>query len=190
MPQSDDGSDDGWMVVVAVGVLLLLACWFYARLLSDIRDESECKDIVEAQTHLASQMLAQQPKRETIQAIKNLRYMPDKSGYFYVLDYTGHMYCHGESGIEGKYDMTSPTCPLPFSKPVKDIVAVARKGGGFLKYNWKGGQKSTYVCPVAGSNLIICSGLMTDTESVKRRKRWKKVGDKFTKKGKNVQRIK
>lgn len=148
-------------------VLFLLLMWIYITNIINIRNESEYKDIVEYQTMLVANLLTKHPN--ILPSIGKLRYFPDNSGFFIVLDIEGKILVHGNyDGDVSNIDQ------LPFHIPTKEIVEVAKGGGGYIRYNYQGYIYQTFVYLVPNSSYIVCSGLYVDTQHIQARKQWKR----------------
>jgi len=148
-------------------VLFLLLMWNYITNMIHTRNESEYKDITEYQTMLVANLLTKHPV--ILPSIGKLRYFPDNSGFFMVLNLEGKILVHGN------YDGdVSNAEKLPFNVPTKEIVEVAKEGGGYIRYNYKGYIYQTFVYLAPNSPYIVCSGLYVDTQHIQARKRWKR----------------
>ena len=155
---------------VVIVVLLILLRLYISNVMT-IRNESEYKDIVEYQTMLLSDILTDNPS--ILPSIGKLRYFPDKSGFFIVLDYLGKILVHGD--FSGDLNGT-----LPFDLPVTSITDIAKQGGGYVRFNYKGNifQLFVYSTP-SSSPYIVCSGMNTDVHHIDfRQKMWKRQ-DRF-----------
>lgn len=150
-----------------LGLLLVLLLWTYGKTLIISRNEAEYRDIVEYQTMLASALLQQVP--EAVPALARIRYFPDRSGFFLVLDFQGQVLCHGD--YDGKLQGD-----LPFHIPVAEMVTLARSGGGYVKYNYKGFIYESFVYASPDSPFIVCSGLFNDLQHIQDRyANWQRV---------------
>lgn len=162
------------LLMVAVGLLLLYCAWYMICEFKHIRDESEYKDIMETEVSLLAQVLAQaSDQKQMIDIVTNLKYFPDGSGRFFILDYEGNLYCHGESGFCGRINLRDQSNSLPFNVPHEDIVSIARDGGGYIKYDYYGVQHLAFIQPVPNTKLIVGSSLGVDHNSKMTRKLWK-----------------
>lgn len=93
-----------------------------------------------------------------------IRFFPDDSGYFYVFDMDGVCIAHAAQRYREGQNMFNhkDAKGLPI---VQKLVEAARKGGGFVEYNWdKPGsdglfEKLGYVEPIPGTNFFIGSGI-------------------------------
>ena len=148
--------------------VLILLIWNYLVMFIDTRNESEYRDLMEQQTVLVSKIIQQQSS--IIPTIGKLRYFPDKSGFFVVLNYEGKILVHGD--YQGNVqDLTN----IPFEFPITDITEMARHGGGYIRYNYKGYIYQSFVCSLSNSPYIVCSGLFIDVyHTEKRKKEWKR----------------
>jgi len=148
---------------VLLGVLVLLTVaivWSYCKNALATRNEAEYRDIVEYQTLLVAALISQQPA--LIPQLKTLRYFPDQSGFFVVLDLTGQLLCHGD--YDGPLDQT-----LPFHLPVAALVDTARNGGGYVRYNYKGYVYESFAYVYPNSSYVVCSGLFIDVRHIQQR---------------------
>jgi hypothetical protein len=146
-----------------IGVLILLSVtliWVYCKNAIATRNEAEYRDIVEYQTMLAAALISQHPS--LIPDFQKVRYFPDQSGFFVVLDFTGKVLCHGD--YDGDIDQ-----PLPFNLPINSILETARNGGGYVRYNYKGHIYESFVYVYPGSSYIVCSGLFIDIHHIQKR---------------------
>ena len=160
----------GWLLFIICGLtfVMLSLLVVYMRHMFTVRNESEYRDIVEYQTMLVAAMLAAQPN--LLPTVGKLRYFPDQSGFFIVLDYTGKILVHGD--YDGKLDSEQH---LPFIIPVNDMVETAKNGGGYIRYNYKGHIYQSFVYGYPNSPYIVTSGLFSDLHHVTKRKEWKRV---------------
>lgn len=163
-----------------VGVLILLSVtliWVYCKNTISMRNEAEYRDIVEYQTMLAASLISQEP--DWIPKFRKIRYFPDQSGFFIVLDFTGKILCHGD--YDGDVTQT-----LPFNFPTSAILDVARNGGGYVRYNYKGFIYESFVYVYPGSSYVVCSGLFMDLHHIQQRlSTWKRVDRTFLKSNSN-----
>ena len=166
-------------VMILLFVLFLLLMFVYCKNFISTRNESEYKDIVELQTMLVADLL--NADNGILNSIGKLRYFPDKSGFFFVLDFSGKLLVHGD--YDGDISVESN---LPFSIPTKEIVEIAKQGGGHLVFNYKGHvyQSFIYSSSSASSSLssssspspyIVCSGLYTDADHIQARSHWRRL---------------
>lgn len=152
-------------LIICIIVLVILLKLFFENVIT-IRNESEYHNIVEHQTTLVADILKENPN--ILPTIKKLRYFPDKSGYFIVLDFSGKILIHGE--YDGDLNGS-----LPFELPVKSIIEIAKNGGGYLKFNYMGFLCKLFVYAAPNSSFIICSGIYTDAEHINDRiQMWKR----------------
>lgn len=153
-----------------IGVLVLLSfilIWSYLRNAIAMRNEAEYRDIVEYQAMLAAAIISQNP--EIIPSFNKVRYFPDQSGFFIVLDFNGNVLVHGDYNGDLKE-------PLPFNLPLSAIIDAARNGGGYVRYNYKGHVYESFIYVYPGSSYIVCSGLFIDLEYIQKRlETWKRV---------------
>ena len=139
------------------------------------RNESEYKDIVEYQTMLVANILTQNPS--ILSSIGKLRYFPDKSGFFIILDYSGKIL------VNGDYD-GDLAGPLPFDLPTANIVDTAKQGGGYIIFNYKGNIFQLFIYSIPSSPYIVCSGIFTDVYHIDHRQNtWKRKDRILPKKG-------
>lgn len=96
--------------------------------------------------------------------IHPIRFFPDDSGYFFVLDMNGLCVAHaGQPELEGS-DMLDYRDVKGFLV-VRAMLEKARTGGGFVEYSWeKPGsdgffQKLGYVEPIPGTDYVIGTGV-------------------------------
>lgn len=153
----------------AVGILLAFAVWYWVRGTLEARNECECKDIMECQAEQLAGILKHHNSESLFKTISSLRFLPDKSGYFVIMDYEGTIYAHGGLEWSGK----EKTLPICF--PTSDIVNVAKNGGGYVKYEHEGRQNTMYIVGVPEQRIIVCSNLPTDSQSVRKRQRWRMI---------------
>ena len=153
-----------------IGVLLLLSfvlVWIYCKNAITVRNESEYRDIVEYHTMLAAALISQHPS--WIPDFQKVRYFPDQSGFFVVLDFTGKVLCHGD--YDGSLEET-----LPFNFPINSLLDTARNGGGYVRYNYKGYIYESFIYVYPGSAYVVCSGLFIDLHHIQQRlDTWKRV---------------
>ncbi len=93
-----------------------------------------------------------------------IRFYADKSGYFYVYDYSCLNIAHGtQKNLQGKnlYDHKD----VKGKFVIRELSAAAKKGGGFVEFYWvKPGSKEEfkklgYVEPIPGTDYFIGSGV-------------------------------
>jgi len=163
------------ILIILLVVLFIFLVRTYILHMIDIRNESEYKDIVEYETMLVSSLISANP--EFIPTIGQIRYFPDKSGFFVVLNMSGKLLVHGD--YEG--DLSTPSS-LPFALNIPEIVDIARNGGGYLKHNYKGYMFHSFIYASPGSSYIVMSGMYMDTDHIARRHEWKRVNKLIGKK--------
>ena len=160
-------------------LIFLILMKIYITNIITTRNESEYKDIVEYQTMLTANILSQTPS--ILSSIKNLRYFPDKSGFFIILNYAGKIL------VNGDYD-GDLNGPLPFDLPTTNIVDTAKQGGGYIKFNYKGNIFQLFVYSIPSSPYIVCSGMFTDVYHIDHRQNtWRRKDRILTKRGKASQ---
>lgn len=100
----------------------------------------------------------------------NIRFYPDKTGYFYVYDYNCINIAHAaQKELEGKNLYNYQDTKQKFV--IRELSALAKKGGGFLEFYWKKpGEKEEkrkigYVEPIPGTNYFIGSGIYSPAKS-------------------------
>ncbi len=158
-----------WILCAFFILLLFIIIYNYLRSIIDARNESEYRDIIEYQTTLLGHILAENPN--VLPTISKLRFFPDKSGFFIVLNYEGKILSHGDYKGEIKDSTT-----VPFQLPTREMVEIAKNGGGYIRYNYKGYIYQSFVYSLPTSPYIVCSGLFTDIHHIeKRRNQWKRV---------------
>ena len=96
--------------------------------------------------------------------IKPVRFYADKSGYFYVYDFSCLNIAHAtQSDLQGKnlYDHKD----VKGKFVIRELSAAAKKGGGYVEFYWvKPGSKNEfkkmgYVEPIPGTNYFIGTGV-------------------------------
>lgn len=93
-----------------------------------------------------------------------IRFFPDQSGYFYVLDMDGVCIAHAAQPFRDGQDMYDYKDAKGFLV-VQEMIETAQKGGGFVEYNWdKPGseglfEKLGYVEPIPGTTYFIGAGI-------------------------------
>ena len=96
--------------------------------------------------------------------IKPIRFYSDKSGYFYVYDFSCLNIAHAtQSDLQGKnlYDHKD----VKGKFVIRELSAAAKKGGGYVEFYWvKPGsnnefKKLGYVEPIPGTNYFIGTGV-------------------------------
>jgi hypothetical protein len=157
----------GPLIVGGLVVIIIILLFVYIRHILTLRNESEYRDIVEYQTMLVAAMLAHNPS--LLSMIGKIRYFPDQSGFFVVLNYSGQILVHGD--YDG--DLKSEN-DLPFVIPVGDMVELAKNGGGYVRYNYQGHVYQSFVFAYPNSPYIVCSGLFSDIYHTDKRQRWKR----------------
>lgn len=161
-----------WLII-GIGLLIFGCVWYIYREIKYARDESEYKDLLESQVRLVAQIMSDKQNQTPafIKTVSQLKFFPDQSGSFFIIDFQGNLYCNGDDEFCGVVDLTKPN-DLHYQYPYQDIIQAARDGGGYIKFNWKGMQFLAFIQNIPSSNLIIGSGLFTDSSSCKRRKKW------------------
>ena len=96
--------------------------------------------------------------------IKSIRFYSDKSGYFYVYDFSCLNIAHAaQKDLQGKnlYDYKDGKGNFV----IRELSAAAKKGGGYVEFYWvKPGSKNEfkklgYVEPIPGTNYFIGTGV-------------------------------
>ncbi|MCX5849155.1 MAG: cache domain-containing protein [Deltaproteobacteria bacterium] len=96
--------------------------------------------------------------------IKPIRFYSDKSGYFYVYDFSCLNIAHAtQNDLPGKtlYDHKD----VKGKFVIRELSAAAKKGGGYVEFYWvKPGSKNEfkklgYVEPIPGTNYFIGTGV-------------------------------
>lgn len=96
--------------------------------------------------------------------IKPIRFYSDKSGYFYVYDFSCLNIAHAtQIDLQGKnlYDYKDGKGNFV----IRELSAAAKKGGGYVEFYWvKPGSKNEfkklgYVEPIPGTNYFIGTGV-------------------------------
>jgi hypothetical protein len=164
-----------WGLLGVLGLLLFYLIWSYGKNVIVTRNEAEYRDIVEYQTMLVAALVHKNPK--LIPEFQTVRYFPDQSGFFIILDFDGTLLVHGDySG-----DLTQP---LPFNWPVTVILDTAKNGGGYIRYNYKGYVYESFIYIYPGSSYIVCSGLFNDHHHIQQRlTQWKRTDRTLLKSG-------
>lgn len=168
-----------WILLIIIIILFLLLCKVYIANLIELRNESEYRDIVEYEVMLAAQLLSVDPK--LLNTLGKIRFFPDNSGFFIVIDFNGSLLVHGD--YNGNL---SDTSKLPFELPVKDIIDTAKQGGGYIRYNYRGNLYQSFIYPVPDSNMILSSGLIIDSAFIKKRQQWKRYDKTMMKRNKET----
>ena len=157
-----------WLLFGGLIILSIILGYGYLKNAIVTRNEAEYRDIMEYQTMLVAALVEQSPA--IIPSISKIRYFPDKSGFFTVLNFQGKLLCHGD--YDGNLDEKS----LPFNFPVNEIVELAKNGGGYIRYNYKGFIYESFVYVYPDSSYIICSGIYNDLQHIQNRmSTWKRV---------------
>jgi hypothetical protein len=147
-------------------VFIVVLIYNYFRYVTILRNEAEYRDLVEYQTMLTSALLFKNPS--ILPTLSHVRYFPDQSGFFVVLNFDGNILSHGD------YDGNMNEI-LPFNVPVTSIIEIAKNGGGYVKYNYKGYIYDSFVYNYPGSPFIVCSGLYNDPQHIQSRTHlWKR----------------
>ena len=152
--------DSQYFYLGIIVIIFFILVRSYVLNIITTRNESEYKDILEYQTMLMANLLAQNPV--ILPTIGKIRFFPDQSGFFIVFDYSGKMLIHGDyhGDLNG---------PLPFEIPASQIVELAQQGGGYLKFNYKGSIFQLFVYSIPSSTYIVCAGIFTDPYHVDHR---------------------
>jgi methyl-accepting chemotaxis protein len=178
------------LVIVLIGFSVLTAVG-YGILSNDIRDmgikqstdemmqgyKSELKDIVDSTAlSLSSAVKGVHNEKEIYTTFKklvnNVRFFPDKSGYFFIYKVGGTVFVHPtKPNLEGKNIINfqdSNGTPL-----IQELDDAARRGGGFVHYIWPkpgaGDQpKLSYARMIPGQPYWIGTGVYID--NVKQKK--------------------
>jgi hypothetical protein len=166
-----------WWLVVLLAVIVVVLLVAYTQHLCAMRNESEYRDIMEYQTMLVAALLKEQPS--LLKTISQIRYFPDQSGFFIVLDYDNKLLAHGD--YHG--DLTQK---VPFDLPAKDLVDLAKQGGGYMRLNYRGHLYDFFVYAYANSPFVVVSGLSVDSHHVANRCNWKRVQRTLMRKAKKI----
>lgn len=150
-----------WLVPLAF-VLIIILISLYIHSIVNVRNESEYRDVVEYQTTLVGNLLLLQPT--LLPSLGRIRYFPDQSGFFVVIDYEGKILANGD-----------PASASAQSFPVQDIIQLAKNGGGYLRHNYRGELYQTFVYANPQSPYIVCSGLFVDSSQMNRRTKWRRT---------------
>jgi len=131
------------------------------------------KDMAKTVTHISAAGLGEilkgvKNEKERVEMIRSfirpIRFYPDKSGYFYVYDYSCLNIAHAtQKDLPGKnlYDHKD----VKGKFVIRELSAAAKKGGGFVEFYWvKPGSKNEfsklgYVEPIPGTNYFIGTGV-------------------------------
>ena len=149
-------------------LIVVLLLYLYLKYIIVLRNEAEYRDIVEYQTLLTAALLHNTP--EILSTLDKIRYFPDQSGFFIVLNFEGEVVSHGD------VDSSSDASPTTFQLPVATIIETAKNGGGYVKYNYKGFIYDSFVYNHVGSPYIVCSGIYNDSQHIESRvDRWKRI---------------
>jgi signal transduction histidine kinase len=96
--------------------------------------------------------------------IQPVRFFQDRSGYFFVYDINGKCVAHAtEPELVGKQLLDIRDSMGQY--PIREFIAVAKKGGGFVEYWWKkpmveGEQdKIGYATLIPNTKFFIGSGI-------------------------------
>lgn len=172
------------LVTVLIAFSLLTAVGYH-MLAGDIRDmgikqstdtmlegyQNELKDIVDVMAlSLSSAVKGVQDEKEIYaiftKLVKNARFFPDKSGYYFIYKLGGVVFVHAANPkLEGKnlINLSDPDGKLL----IRELEDVSRKGGGYVKYWWdkpgKGPQpKLSYSRMIPDQPYWIGSGVYID----------------------------
>lgn len=172
------------LIFFIIVIIMIFAAWYWFDTLFGIRNESECKNIMEWQTDQIANIISNSNYvNDLFETIRRLRFLPDNSGFYFILDYSGNLYCYGKDNWYGKLNVNKTN--LPVSIPFQEIIEKAKKGGGYVKYGWKGRQKSCYISPCKGKSFITCGTIFTDKKSIQQRRKWALHQKGFIKRGRN-----
>ncbi|WP_373003550.1 cache domain-containing protein [Sulfurimonas sp.] len=164
-------------ILVAMGVLLLTALWFY-YIVDDYNKDikylrqshiTEQKKIVEHSVKLLVKLISEKKifeKDEIVKYVSKLRY--GEYGYFWINDFTPTIIMHPIiTSLDGKYvgDYKDPNGKFLFN----EMVEVCKiKGEGFVNYHWPipGSrvvkEKISFVKSIDELNWIVGSGIYLD----------------------------
>lgn len=150
-------------------LLLMFLLFHYFKHMSMLRNEAEYRDVVEYQTMLIAALLVKNPG--ILATLNQIRYFPDQSGFFVVYDVQGKLLTHGDFNC----DISAINDNLSLNMPTSQILEVAKNGGGYVQYNYKGYVYDTFVYNYTGSPYIVCSGLYNDPQHIQyRMDKWKR----------------
>jgi hypothetical protein len=142
-----------------------------------MRNEAEYRDIIEYQTLLTAALLFKNPS--ILPTLDKIRYFPDQSGFFIVLNFDGKVLSHGDfenNDTNNDTNNNNSDDILPFQLPVANIIETAKNGGGYVKFNYRGDVYDSFVYNHSGSPYIVCSGLFSDPQHIESRtSRWKRA---------------
>lgn len=172
-----------YLIIVSILVLFLLMVWFAVNSSNKVRDLSiektgqamladqkeKIKIVSQSLAVMISNMIkgvdTEENKIQIIRkALEGIRYEDDKSGYFFVIKDT-MMLAHIKESLIGK-DVKG----LKDKNDVyliKELLAQAKKGGGFVTYIWdKPGKgdtpKLSYAQMIPGTDFWMATGIYID----------------------------
>lgn len=132
---------------------------------------NELKDVVDVMTislAAATKGVADEKEVHKIYSniAKDVRFFPDKSGYFFIYKEGGDVFVHAaKPSLEGKnlFELKDPDGKFL----IKELEKAAKSGGGFVEYQWekpgKGLQpKLSYTRMIPNTNFWIGTGVYID----------------------------
>jgi signal transduction histidine kinase len=168
-------------IISASGILLAIffagmAVFIMSPRFAQAEDKAaiECyKETAKAVVHATAAGLGEilkdvKTEKERVDMIRSfinpIRFYSDKSGYFYVYDFSCLNIAHAtQSDLPGKnlYDHKD----VKGKFVIRELSAAAKKGGGYVEFYWvKPGSKNEfkkmgYVEPIPGTNYFIGTGV-------------------------------
>ncbi|MCL6415951.1 methyl-accepting chemotaxis protein [Aestuariirhabdus sp. Z084] len=132
-------------LLLITAVVMVVSSWrlmaLEAEEVDHFREQLISSKQTELKNYMQMTMTAIQPyydmddKEGAKDVMRRLRYADDQSGYIFVYDYTHTNMVHGaKPSLEGK-DMAGVQDP-DGKYLVRDLVDIAKKGGGFYTYLW------------------------------------------------------
>ncbi len=172
------------LVAVLVG-FIAFTCISYNRLVNKVRDfgvmqtretmlqdyREELKDVVDIMAISLASAIESIENEDQIynifsKLIKGVRFLPDKSGYYFIYKVGGTVFTHAaQPQLEGKNLIT-------FKDPegkllIEELDRVSQNGGGYVEYVWEKPEKDlqpklSYSRMIPGTDYWIGTGVYID----------------------------
>lgn len=173
-PQLRSGKHNVAWIAIVLGLLVCVtAVVGFSRTVRECVSMSRKKDELEHAVRSHARLIHQALVGESaidadifIHAAERTRFLPDNSGYLFVVSYDGQVLAHP------KYASVSPdgTARAAHKWIVPDrlraMVECAKRGGGYVYYPFvdpeteQKSNKHTFVAPVRGASMLVGGGVL------------------------------
>lgn len=166
-------SSTAWIAIVLGLLVCVTAVVGFSRTVRECVGMSRKKDELERAVRLRADMIHQALVGNTaigpdifVRAAERIRFLPDKSGYLFVVSYDGRVLAHP------KYASVSPDGTARAAhkwivpERLEEMVKCAKRGGGYVYYPFvdpeteQKSNKHTFVVPVRGASMLVGGGVL------------------------------